>query len=120
MKRKLTITLDPDWKGALRGAGEKACKGLRSGRYQGERLNFETPAAFFSHLTPKRWEMLRVLQGAGEVGVRELARRLGRDVRRVHDDAKALVALGLIEKTPRGALRCPYDDIHVDMHLLAA
>ncbi len=37
-----------------------------------------------------------------------------------HEDAAALVALGLIERTEEGALRCPYEDIHVDMHLAAA
>ena len=48
--------------------------------------------------------MLTELQGAGGVGVRELARRLGRDVKRVHEDAAALVELGLVERTESGAL----------------
>jgi predicted transcriptional regulator len=61
--------------------------------------------------------MLAELQGAGNVGVRELARRLGRDVKRVHDDATALVELGLIERSETGALSCSYVDIHVDMHV---
>lgn len=61
--------------------------------------------------------MLAELQGAGEVGVRELARRLGRDVKRVHEDAAALVEVGLLEKAESGALICPYVDIHVDMHM---
>jgi predicted transcriptional regulator len=56
----------------------------------------------------------------GEVGVRELARRLGRHVKRVHEDAAALVDLGLVERTPEGALHCPYRDIHVDMQLEVA
>ncbi len=120
MKRRLTITLDADWQDALRQAGAQARNGLESGEYQGERLNFETPAVFFSRLTPNRWEMIRVLQGAGETGVRELARRLGRDVRRVHDDARILCELGLIERTEQGKLVCPYDEIHLDMHLRAA
>jgi predicted transcriptional regulator len=59
--------------------------------------------------------LLNALLGSGTVGVRELARRLGRDVRRVHEDAAALVELGLIEKDERGALYCPYGNIHVDM-----
>ncbi len=120
MKRVLTITLQDDWKAALREGGRIARAGLEKGRYQGERLNFESPAAFFQRLTPNRWEMVRALQGAGEVGVRELARRLSRDVRRVHDDAQVLVSLGLVEKTPAGKLICPYDDIHLDMHLKVA
>jgi hypothetical protein len=31
-----------------------------------------------------------------------------------------LVELGLIERTERGGLVCPFDDIHVDMHLKRA
>ena len=65
--------------------------------HQGETLNFETPAAFFSRLTEKRWAMLYALQGAGEVPVRELARRLERDVKRVHEDARVLVELRHLE-----------------------
>lgn len=57
------------------------------------------------------------MMGSGTVGVRELARRLGRDVKRVHEDAQILVKLGLLEKDQSGALLCPYNDIHVDMHV---
>ncbi|OZI21513.1 hypothetical protein CAL26_23610 [Bordetella genomosp. 9] len=101
----------------MREAGAAAAEGMKRGKYQGEKLNFETPSAFFSRLTSNRWAMLAELQGAGNVGVRELARRLGRDVKRVHDDATALVELGLIERSEAGALSCPYADIHVDMHV---
>lgn len=116
-KRRLTITLGTDWQAALRKAG-KAATALT---YQGEILNFETPAAFFGRLTERRWAIVQALQQDGDtVGVRELARRLGRDVKRVHEDAAELVSLGLIERTQAGALRCPYGDIHVDMHMAAA
>ncbi|ANN79530.1 hypothetical protein [Bordetella flabilis] len=117
MERNLTITTRRDWAAALREAGVAATKGMKRGTYQGETLNFETPAAFFSRLTSNRWTMLAELQGAGSIGVRELARRLSRDVKRVHDDATALVELGLIERSETGALSCPYADIHVDMHV---
>lgn len=117
MERTLTITTCKDWKTALRDAGAAAVKGIEQGMYQGEILNFETPGEFFSRLSERRWTMLAEMQGAGSVGVRELARRLGRDVKRVHEDAAALVELGLIERTESGALLCPYADIHVDMHV---
>ncbi len=68
MKPVLTITLQDDWTAALREGGSIAWAGLEKGRYQGERLNFEPPAAFFQHLTPNRWEMVRALQGAGNPG----------------------------------------------------
>lgn len=116
-KRTLTVTINPDWRAALRAAGRGA---FAADGYQGETLNFETPAAFFSRLTEKRWAMLHALQGVGELAVRELARRLERDVKRVHEDAGSLVELGLIERTERGGLVCPFDDIHVDMHLKRA
>lgn len=116
-KRTLTITLRADWTSALRSSAQAAFKATA---YQGEQLNFESADAFFSHLTERRWAMIHALQGEGEVPVRELARRVGRDVKRVHSDAAALVDLGLIERTERGGLCCPFDDIHVDLHLRQA
>jgi predicted transcriptional regulator len=41
-------------------------------------------------------------------------------VKRVHEDAASLVDLGLIERSERGGLCCPFADIHVDMHLRQA
>lgn len=116
-ERRLTITIDADWQSALRKTGRTA---FAATSYQGEKLNFETPEAFFSRLTSRRWALINALQGAGEVPVRELARRLQRDVKRVHEDAAELVNLGLIERTERGGLVCPYADIHMDMHMRRA
>ncbi len=116
-KRTLTITMQSDWQATLRATAKAA---MEKQRYLGETLNFESPAAFFGHLTEKRWALVRTLQEAGELPVRELARRVGRDVKRVHQDAQALIALGLFEKTDSGGLCCPFADIHVDMHLQRA
>ncbi len=113
-ERTLTITVDADWQEALRAA---ARAGFAATTYRGETLNFESPGAFFGQLTRRRWNLLRLLQGAGELPMRELARRAGRDVKRVHEDVGALAALGLVERTERGGVVCPYADIHVDMHL---
>lgn len=114
-KRKLAITLQSDWKTALRAAGQMA----QRESYQGETLNFEAPEEFFSRLTTRRWAMVNALQrAAAPMAVRELARRVGRDVKRVHEDAMALVDLGLIERSETGALYCPFSDIHVDMHMM--
>ena len=120
MNRRLTITLTDDWKSGLKNFAEAAKAGLASGNYQGETLNFESPAIFFGNLTQKRWELVRLLQSQGALGVRELARLAGRDVRRVHDDLQVLLQLGLLEKSKTGKIECPYDDIYVDMHLRVA
>ena len=115
--RTLTITVNNDWQSALLATARDA---FSASGYQGETLNFETPAAFLGQLTARRWHILQALQGAGEVPVRELARRLNRDVKRVHEDASALVDLGLIERTAKGRLLCPFLDIHLDFHLKRA
>jgi predicted transcriptional regulator len=112
-QRTLTITLEPDWRMALRAAGQAA----QADRYQGETLNFETPATLFGRLTERRWALVQTLQGTGELPLRELARRVGRDVKRVHEDVTVLVDLGLLERSERGGVCCPFDDIHVDLRL---
>lgn len=114
--RYLTITLQTDWKGALRAMGQAA----QADTYQGEVLNFESPGQFFGQLTEKRWEIVHAAQGKGELSVRELARAVGRDVKRVHEDVVILAALGLLERTESGGVVCPYSSMHIDMYLKAA
>jgi predicted transcriptional regulator len=114
--RYLTITLQPDWRGALRAAAKIA----NADTYQGEVLNFETPAQFFGQLTEKRWDIVRAAQGKGELSVRELARIVERDVKRVHEDVVTLADLGLLERTASGGVLCPYTSMHIDMYLKAA
>ena len=115
-ERHLTITLQPDWKGALRAIVKTA----QADTYQGEVLNFESPAHFFGQLSEKRWEIVRAAQGKGELSVRELARVVGRDVKRVHEDVVILADLGLLERTQSGGVFCPYATMHIDMYLKAA
>ena len=79
--------MQPDWKGALRAIGQSAAK---ADTYQGEVLNFESPGHFFGQLSEKRWDIVRAAQGKGELSGRELARVVGRDVKRVHQDVVVL------------------------------
>ena len=115
-ERYLTITLQPDWKGALRAMAKTA----QSDIYQGEVLNFESPGHFFGQLSEKRWEIVRAAQGKGELSVRELSRAVGRDVKRVHEDVVILAQLGLLERTTSGGVLCPYSSMHIDMYMKAA
>jgi len=91
-----------------------------TGEYIGEHFDFESPAALFRVLTPKRWELIENLQKAGPLGVRALARALGRDVKRVHDDASAMIEVGMVEKTPDGKLIVPFDEIRADFVMKSA
>jgi len=112
-KRTLTITLSADWRSALRSAARRG----NSRGYQGETLNFETAGSFFGKLTERRWALVHALQGQGAMSVRELARRVARDVRRVHDDVQALAELGLVERSEGGGVLCPFEAVHIDMRL---
>jgi len=114
-ERTLTITLQTDWRAALRAAGRRG----QARAYRGEVLNFESPDVFFSCLSEKRWALVRALQGQGEMAVRELARRVGRDVKRVHEDVRVLAELGLVERSESGGVSCPFSEVHIDMDLHA-
>ena len=51
------------------------------------------------------------------MAVRKLARRSGRDVKRVHEDVHILTSLGLVERDDAGGVLCPFADVHIDMHV---
>ncbi len=90
------------------------------GEPQGSFITFPSHEDLWNTLNANRWAILKALTGAGPVGVRELARRVGRDVKGVHTDAQALAACGVIDKTVDGKLLFPYDAVRVEFMLQAA
>ncbi len=90
------------------------------GEAQGTFISFESPALLFKVLTGKRWELLKLMTGAGALTIRETARRLGRDVKAVHSDVRALLNTGILQKTEDGRIEFPFDALHVDFILQAA
>lgn len=42
---------------------------------------------------------------------------MGRDVKRVHEDVRALAELGLAERDEAGGVVCPYGDARIDMRI---
>lgn len=76
-----------------------------------DRLYFESWDSLCAVLTPKRYELLRHLRRTPAESIRALARDLGRDVKRVHEDVTALEELGLIERGAGGRLTMPLDEI---------
>ena len=84
------------------------------------RISFATPELLWRVLTEKRWELLRVLCGAGPVSIREAARRAGRDVKAVHGDVTALLNAGVLNKTEDGYIVFPYEAVKVEFLLQAA
>jgi predicted transcriptional regulator len=84
------------------------------------RIAFATPELLWQVLTAKRWELLKALCGAGRVSIREAARRVGRDVKAVHADVKALLEAGLVNRTSDGGVEFPFQAIKVEFVLQAA
>jgi predicted transcriptional regulator len=82
------------------------------GESQGTSISFESPVLLFKMLSGKRWELLKTLTGAGPVTIRELARRLGRDVKAVHGDVHMLLKAGILQKTENGLIIFPFDAVH--------
>lgn len=74
---------------------------------------FHSSERFFEVLNANRWNLIKAMTGAGPIGVRELARRVGRDVKGVHTDVQALVACGLVNRADDTKYSFPYNEVNV-------
>jgi predicted transcriptional regulator len=98
-----------------------AARVMKTGRAEREaRISFATPELLWQVLTAKRWELLKVLSGAGPVSIREAARRVGRDVKAVHRDVTALLNAGVLNRTADGNVEFPFQVVKVEFVLQAA
>ncbi len=91
-----------------------------TGTSRGPSFSFATVELLWKVITPKRWEMLRAITGAGPLSIREIARRVRRDVKSVYGDVQALLKAGVLDHASDGRVLFPYDEIHVDFVLRAA
>lgn len=114
------IEINPDWKAALRIGAKGIRQAAKSGRIQQATFSYASPELLFSEISPKRWGILEAMSSAGELSLRELARRLERDVKSVHRDVHILLETGLLEKTESGKIICPFDRVRVDFTLAQA
>lgn len=113
-----TVTLDVR---SPQRALSEALSAVKSGRRASTaRISFATPELLWRVLTAKRWEILRALCGAGPVSIREVARRVNRDVKAVHADVTALLLAGVIDRTEAGQVEFPYETVRVEFQLEAA
>ena len=84
------------------------------------RISFAKPELLWQVLTAKRWELIKILCGAGPVSIREAARRVGRDVKAVHGDVTALLNAGILDRSENGRIVFPYEAVKVEFLLNAA
>jgi len=90
------------------------------GKAQGAHISFASVELLWQTLTTKRWEILKAMTGQGPLTIREVARRVERDVKAVHGDVHTLLDAGVIERTDEGLVVFPYDAVHVDFVVKAA
>lgn len=90
------------------------------GEPQGEFISFASVELLWKVLTPRRWDLLKVMTGQGPMTIREAARRAGRDVKSVHGDVHALLNAGVLDRTQDGRVVFPYDAVRVEFELKAA
>lgn len=93
----------------------KARRGEREAR-----IAFASPELLWRVLTGKRWELLKILCGAGRVSIREAARRVRRDVKAVHSDVKALLNAGILHRAEGGGIEFPFRAVKIEFVLKAA
>jgi predicted transcriptional regulator len=111
-----TVTLGVAKRDAVTDRFLNAMKGKSQGAY----ITFASPELLFQTLTQLRWNIIQSITGAGPLSIREISRRVGRDVKSVHRDVHALLNAGVLERTDDGAIEFPYDAVHVDFMLKAA
>jgi predicted transcriptional regulator len=110
-----TLTLDV----ANRAEINRRALAAFSGKKQGARLSFASPELLWKVLTAKRWDIIKVMCGQGPLSVREIARRVERDIKAVHGDVTALINVGVLMRSEAG-VEFPYDAVKVEFLLQAA
>ncbi|OAN52275.1 hypothetical protein A6A04_00855 [Paramagnetospirillum marisnigri] len=104
-------------KDAARRFGDAWAKAERGDAVEAtETITFVSWSALAAVMTDKRHELLQHLHQHPATSIRALARDIGRDYKRVHEDLAALAAVGLVERRD-DAWRADYDEIHTSITL---
>ena len=90
------------------------------GEYVGQFISFATVELLWKVLTAKRWDILQAMTGQGEMTIREIARRIDRDVKAVHHDVQALLLAGVLNRADGRRVVFPYDAVPLDFTLRKA
>ena len=104
---------------SIESVAESAKQALK-GKAQGEYISFASLDLLWKVLAPNRMAIVKALTGGEPLALREIARRVNRDVKAVHSDVQLLLKTGVLDKTETGKINFAYDAIHVDFMLKAA
>lgn len=83
-------------------------------------VNFQNPSDLRALLTDRRVELLTSVMTAQPESIRQLAERLGRDVKSVHDDLQVLTEYDIVHFERDGRAKrpfVPYETIEVNLEI---
>ncbi|CCQ33080.1 hypothetical protein HLRTI_002998 [Halorhabdus tiamatea SARL4B] len=83
-------------------------------------INFQHPSDLRALLTDRRVELLRSIMTARPDSIRQLAERLGRDVKSVHTDLQVLADYDIVHFEQAGRAKrpfVPYDSIEISLEI---
>ena len=83
-------------------------------------INFQNPSDLRALLTDRRVELLRSIMTERPDSIRQLAERLDRDVKTVHDDLQVLAEYDVVHFEQAGRAKrpfVPYDSIEVSLEI---
>lgn len=83
-------------------------------------VNFQDASRLQRILTPRRLELVRSLMDAPADSIRDLADRLDRDIRQVHDDVQTLTEYRIVHFREEGGAKqpyVPYDTVKIEVEL---
>lgn len=110
MSRKLQVHVGQSFGAVAARVADAWHRAERGETVAEDHLTFVSWEALAKVMTSKRMALLRHLHRHPATSVAALARALGRDYKRVHEDVEALTAAGLIERSAAG-LRADYDEL---------
>jgi predicted transcriptional regulator len=114
---QIRIETAEDFDAALRSSMKAADAGAPVTR--GHSLSFNSYEDLYRVLAPSRLAIVKALAGQGPLSIREVARRVGRDVQAVHRDVTTLINSGVIDRNETG-VSFPYDEIDFQFKVTAA
>ena len=110
MKRGIEIHVEGDAGAAGARFVDAWRRAVRGEQVDEHHVSFESWEGLSRVLTGKRLELLRHVRRQPASSIAALARALGRDYKRVHEDVETLAASGLLVRDEQG-LRTDYDEI---------
>lgn len=113
----LTIRVRRDSETEFAETKERTLRAIETGVYEGAFVTFSSHAQLFEIFTAKRVALIEKLQHAGPLTLRGLARAVGRDVKRVHEDVAVLIDWFAVERDEQNKLVVPYDHIRFDIDI---